>query len=407
MEKAENPKLRLIDAKPVVYEGASYLVLRDPVGLTEKSLLIPQQYIPILALCDGTRNPAALRGALAIRYGIYLTRDRIEEFLTALDDALLLENARSRQAIEEARQSFRRAPFRPPASAGHAYPDNPAELADYLQGFLDAAAGPDPGNRNTALDGKIRGLVSPHIDFERGGPVYAQVWGQAVEAVQAADLAIIFGTDHYSEGRAFSLTRQNYATPFDVLPTDADIVDRLAQVIGEEEAFAGELHHRQEHSIELAAVWMHHIREGQPIDVVPVLTGSLDVIQQQRGGETLEAVLHTLRQVMRNRRAIVIAAGDLAHVGPAFESQPVNPEKLIQLKKADEELIQAICSGDAEGFYQAIQRVEDANNVCGVSPVYLTLRLLAPSQGRALGYAVCPADEDRSSVVTICGVALL
>lgn len=407
MERIENPKLRLIDAKPMVYEGASYLVLRDPLGLTDKTLLIPQQYIPILALCDGSRNPAALRGALAIRYGIYLTRERIEEFLSALDNAFLLENTRSYQALEETRLSFRQAPFRPPASAGHSYPQDPADLADYLQAFLDEASGHDSGSENPALDGKIRGLVSPHIDFERGGPVYAQVWGQAARAVQAADLAIIFGTDHYSEGRAFSLTHQSYATPFGVLPTDTTTVDRLAEVIGEDEAFAGELHHRQEHSIELAAVWMHHIRGGQPVATVPILTGPLEIIQQQRNGETLKAVLRSLRQAMRSRRVIVIAAGDLAHVGPAFEGQPVNPEKIIQLKNADDELIQAICSGDAEGFHHAIQRVEDANNVCGVSPVYLTLRLLAPLQGQALGYAVCPADQEQTSVVTICGVALV
>jgi AmmeMemoRadiSam system protein B len=335
MEQAENPKLRLVDAKPVSYEGASYLVLRDPLGLTDQTLLVPQQYVPVLALCDGARSPSTLRAALAIRYGIFLTKERIQEFLDALDKALLLENERSHRALAAARRSFRRAAFRPTASAGHSYPEDPAALAGYLQGFLDAAAAM-PGNRSLDLDGKVRGLVSPHIDYERGGPVYAQVWGQAAGSARAADLAIIFGTDHYSEGLAFSLTRQNYATPFGVLPNDTTIVDRLAQAIGEEEAFAGELHHRQEHSIELAAVWMHHVRGGKPIATVPILAGSLEVIQQQRGGQTLEDVLRVLRQSLRGRRAIVIAAGDLSHVGPAIEGQPVHPGKLNQQKSADE-----------------------------------------------------------------------
>jgi MEMO1 family protein len=48
------------------------------------------------------------------------------------------------------------------------------------------------------------------------------------ETVQQADLAIVFGTDHFSEGFPFSLTRQNYATPYGVLPTAVEIVDRLA-----------------------------------------------------------------------------------------------------------------------------------------------------------------------------------
>jgi hypothetical protein len=65
-----------------------------------------------------------------------------------------------------------------------------------------------------------------------------------------------------------------------------------------------------------------------------------------------------------------------------------------------------MCRGDAEGFYAAIQRAQDANNVCGVSPIYYTLRLLAPKRGESLGYSVCPADQKQTSVVTICGVTL-
>jgi len=406
MGQTENPRLRLVDAKPVAYEGASYLLLRDPLALTEQTLLVPQQYIPLLTLCDGSRTPSTLRAALALRHGIYLTRERIDQFLDALDGALLLDNEQSRQALAHARQAFRQAPFRPPASAGHAYPEDPEKLSDYLQGFLDSAMQPEQANGGQQMNGHVRGLISPHIDYDRGGPVYAQVWGQAAKAVQEADLAIIIGTDHYSEGRAFALTRQNYATPFGVLPTDTGIVDRLAEVIGEGEAFAGELHHRQEHSIELATVWMHHIRGGQSIATVPILSGSLDTIQQIGGGQTLDEILRVLWTAMQNRRAIVVAAGDLAHVGPAFDGPPVDQGGLIQLRSSDEELIQAMCEGDAEGFYHAILQVEDANNVCGVSPIYLTLRLLAPLCGENLGYAVCPADQALTSVVTICGVAL-
>lgn len=256
------------------------------------------------------------------------------------------------------------------------------------------------------MQGRVRGIISPHIDYDRGGPIYAQVWSRAAASVRDADLAIIFGTDHFSEGHPITLTRQNYATPFGILPTDTALVDQLANVIGEEAAFAGELHHRREHSIELAAVWMHYIRGGEPITLVPILTGSLDSTGQQLNGPELENLLAVLRQGMAGRKAIVVAAGDLAHVGPAFDGSPVNQDSLKVLNHADDELIQAMCQGDAEGFNGAIQSVQDRNNVCGVSPIYLTLRLLSPSQGQSQGYAVCPADSDQTSVVTICGVTL-
>ena len=82
------------------------------------------------------------------------------------------------------------------------------------------------------------------------------------------------------------------------------------------------------------------------------------------------------------------------------------PGKLLLLKNADDELIETMCQGNAEGFNGAIRRVQDQNNVCGVSPIYLTLRLLAPLKGQNHGYAVCPADTTHTSVVTICGVTL-
>lgn len=395
------PKLRLVDTQTISYEGEKYLLLRDPLMLTDTTLLVPQPMIPALAMCDGTRSPETIRAALALRFGLFLTTERITEFLNVLDDALMLENERSYRARLAARLEFEQADYRPPASAGLSYPDDPQQLSALLQGYINALDGDA-----RPLPEHVRGIISPHIDYERGGPVYAQVWSRAAQSVREADLAIIFGTDHFSEGYPFSLTRQNYATPFGVLPTERKIVDELSAVIGEEAAFAGELHHRREHSIELAAVWMHHIRGGNPIPLVPILTGSLDSSGQQVSGPALEAFLTVLRRGMAGRRAIVIAAGDLAHVGPAFNGSPVDPGALIQLKNADDELIQAMCQGDADRFSSAIQRVQDRNNVCGVSPIYLTLRLLAPSQGASQGYAICPADTSQTSVVTICGVTL-
>jgi MEMO1 family protein len=411
MERSETgkPLLRLIDARPFEYEGAGYLMLRDPLALSEKNLLVPQPFVPILALCDGTRTINAIRGALALRYGVFLAPERIEELVAALDDALLLENARSQQARAAVQIAFQQAEYRIPANAGATYPENPQELFEYLQSFLEAVPSSNGKMTDSTIsmrNGHVRGVVSPHIDYERGGPVYAQVWSQAAEDVRSADLAIIFGTDHFSEGYAISLTRQNYATPYGVLPTAAGVVDQLAQVIGPEAAFAGELHHRQEHSIELAAVWMHHMRGGQPIETVPVLTGSLDSSLNGLDETTLETFLGVLRRVMTGRRAIIIAAGDLAHVGPAFDGEPVDPGKLVLLKNADDELIQAMCLGEAERFYQAIHSVQDQNNVCGVAPIYLTLRLLEPVSGQFQGYSVCPADTNQTSVVTICGVTL-
>jgi MEMO1 family protein len=218
---------------------------------------------------------------------------------------------------------------------------------------------------------------------------------------------VIFGTDHYGVD-PFTLTRQNYATPYGVLPTSQPLVDALAAVIGQEAAFAGELRHRGEHSLELVAVWLHHLREGQPVEVAPVLVGGLHGYIHNgatpASDVTLNRVIETVRAAGQGRRLLVVASGDLAHVGPAFGGAALDESGKRAIRSADDELIDQMRRGDAAGFFRAIQRVRDRNNVCGVTPVYLTLRTLDNPQGEQIGYAVCPADEQGTSIVTVCGM---
>ena len=228
--------------------------------------------------------------------------------------------------------------------------------------------------------------------------------------MRAADLAVILGTDHYGGHGALTLTRQSYATPFGVLPTAGDVVEALAKAIGEEAAFAAELHHRNEHSIELATVWLHHMRGGEPIDLVPVLCGSYGhfVAGEADPGHdpSIAAFVETLRQKTKGRRAIVVAAGDLSHVGPAFGGEPYGPTECAHLRVADDEIMARTCAGDAAGFFEAIKRVGDGNNVCGLPPIYLALRMLGQTEGEQVAYDRCPADEQESSFVSIGGIVL-
>ncbi len=75
-----------------------------------------------------------------------------------------------------------------------------------------------------------------------------------------------------------------------------------------------------------------------------------------------------------------------------------------RLQAADDELMERTCAGDAEGFLTAIKRVQDRNNVCGVPPIYLALRMLGQVQGEQVAYDRCPADEDGTSLVSVCGI---
>lgn len=408
------PKLREVNVRPQRQNGHAYYLLQDPFDLFDDSLLVPQAFGPLLSLCDGSLTDAsAIRRALAQRYQISVDVETIGEILAALDEACLLENERSAAALARKVEAYRALPARPTSHAGLAYPDDPAALTRLLDGYVDAPIGPrgvdDTAGRHGSTDlREVTGVFSPHIDYQRGGPVYARTWQAAAQAAQSAELVILIGTDHYGSD-LFTLTRQSYATPFGVLPTDTAVVDDLAQAVGEDAAYASELRHLQEHSLELVAVWLQHSRRGKPVALVPVLVGGLHNFFAGSGSPSadgrIQRFVETVQRHAATKRTLVVASGDLAHVGPAFGGQPLTPTNRARLRAADDKLMERMVTGDGEGFFQSIRSVQNRNNVCGVTPGYLTLKILGDGiRGERLAYDTCPANEADTSAVTIGGV---
>lgn len=399
-----NPKLRTLDIRYHTHQGQPYFLLRDPTQITDTELLVPQPFGPLLALCDGSLDLDQLTERFSRRLHTPVDRSLIEELIGALDSALMLETERYRHAVAQKQSAYRSAPHRPPTLAGRSYPEVRHELWQQLQSYLEAVDAVEP--KPYDWSGPV-GLLSPHIDYQRGGNVYAQVWKRAAQLAQEAEVVIIFGTDHYGSD-PFTLTRQHYATPYGTLPTDSSIVDALAAVIGEEQAFAGELRHIGEHSLELVAVWLHHMRAGEPCPIVPILCGGFHRFfyneDSPQDDPIILEVMATLRRLTAERRTLVVASGDLAHVGPAFGGEPLNANTRSQLRQADDMLIGQIAAGDVTDFYKTISSTKDKHNVCGVAPIYLTMETIGAKRGEPVGYATCPADDYDTSVVTIGGM---
>lgn len=399
------PKLRRVESKLSERHGQPVALIHDPLGLTNRGIAVPAPLIPLLELCDGTRDEATLRAALALRTGIELDPAELQRILAQLDNALLLENERSAAAYAAALESFRAAPSRPPSMAGNSYPAYPDDLSRMLKGHLDLM----PPEESQPTPSQLRGLICPHIDFARGGQVYAQVWQRAAASAHQAEVAIILGTDHL-DGGLLTLTRQHYSTPWGTLPTAIELVDAVARAVGEEAAFRSELHHRNEHSIEAALVWLHYLIRERPCPVVPILCGSFRAFIEGTGEPTEDAALiaavEALKVAIASRRTLVVAAADLAHVGPAFGDRlPLDVVERARLSVADKKLMDTICRADARAFFQEIKMERDRRHICGLSPIFLALRLLEGAQGEVAGYAQCPADQVGASWVSICGLS--
>ncbi len=384
-------------------------LLRDPLQLSPRQLIFPQVLAQLLLFCDGGHTPDQIVEAVALQSGISLPIDVVVEALQQLDDAFLLDNTRSETARAEAIAAYRAQPFRPPALAGLSYPDDPDELSELFARYATATPTSLPSS-GTAL----RAIVSPHIDYQRGGPVYAHVWSQAAPVLDTYDLVVILGTDHNGSSGSLTLTHLPYATPYGVLPGAPELVSQVAARIGPESAFAEELNHRQEHSIELSAVWLHyhyHQAGVPPAPMLPILVGGFHHFlangHTPAEDRTVEQFLDALRQATAGQRVLVVASVDLAHVGPQFgDSFPMDSGRRTALRQEDQAIISRVLDGDANGYYHEIARVNDVNRVCGFAPLYYMLRYLDGAEGVQIAYEHCSADADDTSLVSICGLLL-
>ena len=400
----QQPKLRVLQPTWVQHNGGQYIDLRDPLGIASKGVLIPQQVAPLLTLIDGSRTIESLRHGFALRSGIQLTANQLDELVRSLDSALLLEGDTFNRAYQAAINRYRRRKSRAPSHAGHVYPSTRPGFKEMISGYVDNIDHTESFEKPV---GELVGMVSPHIDYARGGASYARLWESCKSDLQDIDIAIILGTDHHGGLGKLSPTRQNYRTPYGVIPTARDIVDGLAKTLGQS-AYTEELHHLQEHSIELAVVWLHHYFQ-RALPIVPILCGSFHHITtgDAKPDSQLHDAIRYLRQVVSEKRTLIVAAGDLAHVGPAFDDpEPLNLEAKRDLKTRDAKSIASIERGDAEGFLQISREEQDSRRICGIPPIYMMLSILEDVSGVSVGYNQCPADISASSVVSIVGTLL-
>lgn len=396
------PKLRNVNVQRITHQGEPVFLMQDGLRLSESAILLPQALGPLAMLCDGQHTLPEIQAALEVRFGLRLPSAIMENLIEQFDQALLLESDAFEQAKQQAITEFRAAPHREPALAGLSYPADSTQLRQLLQNYLD-----DVGDV-PAMPAGSRGIISPHIDYPRGGPVYAAGWASAAAAIREAELIIVFGTDHNGGLGTLTPTPQNYASPLGVMPTEQAIVSQLAEALGPERAFADELHHRAEHSIELVLVWLQYMRRGQPCPMVPILTGSFHHFMTGQAAIESEPayreVIGILQAHMRQRRTVIVASGDLAHLGPAFGEAPLTKADHAQMKVDDEALLANLSQGDAAQFFEFMKAGQFERNVCGLSPFYFTLKTLGATRGRAIAYDRCPADQNNTSFVSVCGL---
>jgi hypothetical protein len=402
--RSSRPALRPVES--IVVPDATHgrlLVLRDTKGVTDAHAAIPPQLVPIVARFEGALTCEQIARDASRDLGEEVPVELVVKLADELERALFLDGPRYREALARIEHDFASAAVRPASHAGGAYSDDAEELRRYLdERCLDAAKPKTHAKR----EGRLVGLVAPHIDPWRGAVGYGHAYGAMKRALsdQDVDTFILLGTSHAPMRRPFALCRKGFATPLGTLAPDVAAIDALADA-AVFDAYADQFNHKKEHSLEFQVVFLQHLVGKRDVKIVPVLAGLGE--HQARatdpsGDSAVEAFLGALRSVVDSRggRAVLVAGADLAHIGPRFGDERPDESRLQELHATDRASLGHAVAADARAFWEHVAGDLATRRVCGLAPIYSLLRALPQgARGDVLHYEQT-VDKDDGSVVS-------
>lgn len=417
-----------------------HFLLEDPEGFAPP-LVLPIPLAILISMMDGHRTMQEILEEFTQTTNEPMEMKDLEEMVAYLDRLHYLDGPNFEKFLRNEKNSYAREKNRPAAMAGGAYPKTAKELRKMISGILELprkiSKAEDPEKQfQTYFPEKICGAVTTHVEPERGGLSYGWTF-QAIAEHSDADVFLILGTSHNPMQEKFAFSSKDFDTPLGVLPTDHAFQKRVSKKFMEKYAeledqesreavdlFGDDFVHRDEHSIEFQAIFLKYLAETQKreIRIVPILVNSFlpffaaRDVEYPDENDVVRLFIESLADVIREdetagkAKYFVMASSDLAHLGPMYDTpQPVDAERQDQIRKIDMEVLETVVKPNSRGFWQNILGSFNANKICGVAPIYCTLRLLEylgrAAEGQLLSYEQT-VDEETHSCVSFASIVM-
>lgn len=386
--------------------GVPKVVLVDPLGAAPRPIVLNSLEFRIARQLDGARTLAEIGANLDHGDPASSAHPLVAQLVERLEQSLLLEGPAFESFLEE----FRLRATRSATFAGRSYPADPLALRAQLDSYYASDRGAGVPGEIGSSRRPIRGILSPHIDFARGGPTYTWAYRRLIETCDA-DVFVILGVAHQPCRNRFVLTRKPFETPLGLVATDIPFVDRVAELAGEH-LFEDEIVHRSEHSIEFQAVFLQHLLGGgRPFRIVPILVSSFHDLMEQAVDPIqdtgVRSVVEATRQAERELGARVAYIGgiDLCHVGPEFgDPRPVDDRTLDAVRAFDLSMLRHASTNNPAGWFGTASAVDNRWRVCGLAATYTMLHAMGPTRGEVLRYDQAVSSE-RDCCVSFASVA--
>jgi AmmeMemoRadiSam system protein B len=396
MESESIPRMRCdIEVIPTSYRGERVFVVKDSLGLIPEPVLLQAPGIALLRLIDGRRSLQDIQLEL-IRQSShrYVALAQVAGMVRELDNAMLLDSSRYRQARAQLEEEYHRKSLREPCLAGKAYPADKQEL----QAFLTAVLDQDPSAQSDVPGNSIQALVAPHIDLNVGRRVY----GRAYDSVRDLEpqRVILLGTGHSLQGSLFSVSGKSFSSPLGTVLSDRKWTSALKNA-GGKTVSAHDLAHKGEHALEFQLLFCQHLFKKK-FSLIPILCGSFhEHLNRASRPSDIPGVgefLSVLRQCIETEPSTLVIAGvDFSHIGLKFGHGVSASVLMAEAQKHDRALLSALRTGSAARFWEENRRVEDRYHVCGFSAMACLLELF-DAEGHTLDYEFWEEEATQSAV---------
>ena len=400
---SENPKLRCgLEATLVEREGERYFLLHDRLGHERESLIISPPVLRLLAEMNGKNSLRDLQALHMRATGELIHMEDLEKILRLLDDRLFLDNDRYRSFLDGEIRRFETDPVRRMWHAGKSYPEDPEALRSELGNLFGGQKEPREAEPRCA-DGRLVGLVAPHIDIRAGSGSFARAYQACLETIPP-EIWVILGTGHEPIPNHYALLAKGFETPLGVVHCDREACEYL-QRHAPRDILAGSYNHRMEHTIEFQAVFLALL---QPTARIVPLLCSFSEEDWQRDRTYIDEISGLLRELVAVRGGSVgfLASVDLAHIGPRYGDAFIPNRTTVEYHLSADRLLLKMLEGcRADEFMQEIVRDGNGRRICGTAPLYtLTKVLEGMAKGEVLDHSFAPADN-QNSFVTFAGMA--
>ena len=244
-----------------------------------------------------------------------------------------------------------------------------------------------------ASEGCERGIISPHIDYERGMRGYVLAYG-GWEHLKDKTL-IFLGVNHTPLRDGFILSSRGYMTPWGPVEVDREALKALEEVI--EEPYSDEIAHFFEHSIELNVAFLKALTDFKMVGLL-VPSFAEFIAQGKLPDQNYQGIFSLLNNMALDENFVLVAAADLSHYGLSFGDSQKAEELRPQVEIFDRYILEKMQMGNGDGFLSSFFPHKNATRVCGTGAIYVFLKSV-DKRGRLLGYFNA-MDPDGSSAVS-------